>query len=336
MAVKTIGATGDFSTPQSWLDSWVPATLLENEEGQCQNQEFVATTTPIIAFGAHTTGAFRITLTTVAGASFQDNANARTNALRYNAANGCGFRNTGYNTPVVSHSGANIGLTISKLQIRTTGTGTLSRGIFMAASSTNLILKDLIVEAFQGEVLHLSSTAGKCINVLAISHNTSTFILNNANGFCAFIGCAFVRPSNLGATGNGAIFVYGTPTFTSCIFIGCNGDVTGTCNAASNNNATTATDAASGLPDPATDNNVYSASYAVGSPFINATDASEAHDFRLADDGNALLNAGLLDGTNAPNDITGYARANPPDIGQWELTHAAGPSVFPYYAQQQQ
>jgi hypothetical protein len=35
---------------------------------------------------------------------------------------------------------------------------------------------------------------------------------------------------------------------------------------------------------------------------------------------------GFLDGTNAPNDISKTARANPPTIGAWELIAAGAPA----------
>src|SRR3990167_4881646 len=64
-------------------------------EGQCQNEEFVSATTLLTIAGSTSNSTSYKHITTIEGASFRNNANKLTNALRYNSSNGCGIRCTG-------------------------------------------------------------------------------------------------------------------------------------------------------------------------------------------------------------------------------------------------
>ncbi len=95
--VKTIGTGGDYTTLQAWEDA-SPANLVTSDvvwQGQCFNQEFFSSSAGLLNVSGSTTDATRYKeLTTYAGASFVDNAGVQTNALRYNASNGAGIRNS--------------------------------------------------------------------------------------------------------------------------------------------------------------------------------------------------------------------------------------------------
>ena len=104
-------------------------------QGQCQNQEFAGAGTQLtIDTAAITSTVAYVHLTTAPGASFRDNATVRTNALRYNTANGCGIRTTGTDLPAIFvFSGFTV---IENLQCAGTGTG--GSGIrYFGAGTTN-------------------------------------------------------------------------------------------------------------------------------------------------------------------------------------------------------
>src|ERR1035437_9016454 len=95
LIVKTIGATGrQYATINLW-DASVPSNLVtdgNSYEGDMYNDaEFAGSQ----LLAAHTTNSTHtLLLTAAAGQSFQDNANVRTNALKYNVSNGVGIRST--------------------------------------------------------------------------------------------------------------------------------------------------------------------------------------------------------------------------------------------------
>lgn len=308
MAVKVIGTGGDYTTIQAWEDALL-ATVLEDEEGQCKNQEFTAA----VDFSAHDTTLGRITLTTQAGASFKDNVNVRTNALRYNSANGMGLTQGAYATKTISVSGTINRLTLKNLQIKnTSGTG---RCLDVTSSGNSHLYQDLIIENTTGSGAAVILYTGTCVNIVVIQHNGNTGL--SFRSTTTVIGGAVVVPSNLSASGTGCARGYDTPVLKDVAIFGFTTCASAGFGASSANNAT---DNASGLPGS---NNQHSVTYSGTSPFVNSSAASSAHDFRLANDGNALINNGVYDGTNAPNDISGTTRNNPPEIGVWELAAAA-------------
>lgn len=315
MATKTIGTGGDYSTVQAWEDALLAVTT-EAEVGQCKNEEFVVAGR-VVDFSAHDTTLGGITLETVAGASFQDNASVRTNALRYNTANGAGLRSTSNETVLVS--GAIGNLTVRKLQIKNDAAGSGGYGAecfkIAAVSGGGYTLKDLILEkpTSNSQVATIQSTGvATLVNILIIQQASGRDGISMTGTSHVLIGVQCVKPTNVTAGGTAFVRSYpGSPTLKDCTSFGFTAATSGSFGTSSNN----ATDLSSfGV---GTSNQV-SVPYSATTPFVNGTAASSAHDFRLAGNGNALIDNGVLDATNAPNDISGTARSSPPEIGVWE------------------
>ena len=85
-----------------------------------------------------------------------------------------------------------------------------------------------------------------------------------------------------------------------------------------------ATNLASGLPGSS---NQHSVSWTDATPFVEANNGASL-DLRAVS-ATAMAGAGYRDSTNAPNDISGFARPSPPHIGHWEAASAAPQEDFP-------
>jgi len=318
---KSIGATGrDYATIALW-DAFVPADLVtagDSHVGEMYNDaEFTGGTD----IGAHTTDSTHtMTLTAASGQSFMDNANVRTNALRYNRSNGVGIKTT-TNYKEVLTSILTTYITISRLQMFISNSGSRATRMYSASGTSVPLIKDCIFEttntlATNTALVLINNSRG--INLVSIIDTTAA-----TNGFVIsrgpLIGCLAVRPSNRTAAGYGYIRdSYATaPIIQSCATFGFTGAINGTFDTTNSKN--NATDVASGLPGSS---NQYSVTYSSSTPFQNATSASSAHDFRSID-GTALADAGFRDSTDGPNDISGTARDSTPTIGVWELAAAA-------------
>ena len=99
MTTHSIGTTGrDYSTLQAWEDA-CPANLVTDGNiwrGECYNDsEFSSSGTLVTIAGITTDATHYVELTTATGHSFQDHADVRTNALKYNQSNGVGLKTTG-------------------------------------------------------------------------------------------------------------------------------------------------------------------------------------------------------------------------------------------------
>src|SRR5262245_12438945 len=263
MATHSIGSGGSFSTPQLWEDD-IPATLTEPRVGQLKNQEFSASIGPVIEFSAHTTSSSNfILLECESGASFKDNANVRTNALRYNASNGAGLKVTSQ-FYVIRISGACNHLTIRGVQAINTGNA-YNNAVFAQSSSaacSNLLVRDCLFEATIGGTFVMHQAAGtsgvKFVNCLVIQRSGSSHGFDcGTGGTTEIIGCTIVAPSNATSSGSGIDRVYGTCIVKNSAIFGFTTDASGGLDSSSDYNATSLSDAGSGLPDPATDHNVY-------------------------------------------------------------------------------
>lgn len=328
MAVHSIGTGGDFATPQLWEDD-IPAVLTEPRTGQLKNQEFV-TAAFGLQFSAHTTSAANfILLECEAGASFMDNANVRNNALRYNAANGAGMRVTSTNS-VIQLSGSCDHITIQGIQLQNTGAAYNNRVFSQgaAATSSNFLFKDCILDLAGGTTPVASFSAGSStvsvVNCLLIQRNTAGHGIDAAQGgTLTLIACTIVAPSNNTSTGTGINKTYGTCIAIDCAIFGFAVDAAGL-NTGTDYNATSFSDAGSGLPDPATDHNVYDVTYDT-TLFVQPSDAGGLQDFRLAGTNltNPVANRGIAN-VNSLQDISGLTRSDPPEIGVWELSTPGG------------
>lgn len=329
MATHTIGTGGDFSTVQAWEDD-IPTTLTEQRIGQVLNEELTNSSGSVVAFSAHTlTASFNIILEAASGASFRDHANVRTNPLRYDASKGAALRTTsGTNEPVINADAAGASdarIIIRNLQLKNDLESGSTTG--MRASQSHFRLDNVIFESVR--VFDLYSDGGGSIdanNCLFVSRGSSiifqkTINKNSGGAPWNLIGCTLVRPSNLGTdgTGFGPIYADGG-TAKNCLFFGYTTDVQNLVAADTDYNGTSFSDAGSGLPDNTPDHNVYDVTYD-DTLFVEPSDSGDGHDFRTLA-GSAIENAGIYDGTNSPEDITGTTRSNPPEIGAWELSAA--------------
>lgn len=315
MTTKTIGTGGDYSDLASWRAA-CPADLVSTTQtwrGELKNQNF-AITAGLTFAGVTTNSSYYVELTTEAGASFADNANKLTNALRYNASNGASISSGTAWVDVFTSGGALV--KVSKLQISTTHNNsdiaiTTSTGSFQfdqcileTKSSTSVgavtlynsgrISNSLIVN-------RRSSSPGPCIK------GTGWAAYNCTLAATAAAGANAIYTTDSSATlKNCALFNYtaahtggGTPTYSYC-----------------------GTDIAS-PPSGCTGSLTYA------SQFESVTDGS--HDFRLKA-GNSLANAGTTESTYAASDIIGTSRPQGAayDIGCWEAAAAGGAGIGPF------
>lgn len=319
LITKSIGTTGrDYSTLQAWEDA-IPASLVTTDEqwlGECYNDsEFTAK----LNISAHTTDATRwIKLTAAAGQSFQDHANVRTNALKYDQTKGVGISYaTGYDY-TIELSGTTNYLTISRLQIKSTSPSGSWPINSNSNSGTNNIFKDLIVESARNGPTNLRGTI---INVLSIIRVANTNF--DVGPSSTFIGCTAVCITDAtGTVGFNAPAYRNTITLNSCASFGHTKATqkAGTSTFAGNYNATDHASGADGMPGA---NSQHSVTFSSTTPF---TGASNATINLIPVAGTNLINNGTLDSTNAPNDITGTARDSTPTIGVWEVVAGGSPS----------
>jgi len=311
----SIGTTGrDYSTLQAWEDA-CPANLVTADEyylGECYNDsEFTAA----LVISGETTDATRyIKLTVAAGQSFQDHADVRTNSLCYNQSNGVGVS--------VSVSWGQVFLIqcnyvkISRLQIRNTGTD-FGKGVYSQGTYTTI--EDCIVDVAVAGIAYYavsSNAAGTLIvNPVIVMRGAGNGIYLESS---TLVGAIIIKPSDVTPSGTGIIQEYNSTKILSSVILGF---TTATAIATDNGSGYNATDLASGLPGSTA--NVYNVTYNQTTPFVDAD--KDSFDAR-AIAATALAAAGYRDSTNAPNDISGTARADPPTIGAWELA-AAGSAI---------
>lgn len=300
---KTIGTGGDYSTLQAWEDA-CPANLVTADQiwrGEVKNQLFSSSGALLTISGQTTDSTRYVELTTASGASFADNANVRTNALRYNSSNGAAIATSGGYVNVVTISTAYTRM--SKLQIQNTS-GQLVTG-------ANCTLEQMIVECNWSPIKVNSSplTLKNCLVIL--KRSSADHGIDAAVGTLTVYNCTIVRPSNYTAAGFGVEGVYGTITVKNTAIFGFSAFSRGT--ATQNNNAT---DLASGAGTSSQTSLTYS------SQFENASAGSGTEDFR-AKSGGALVDNGVdLSGSGVTTDISGTARGATYDIGAWEYANA--------------
>ena len=277
--------------------------------GQCQNQEFSGTGTQLTIAGATTSSTAYKECTTVVGGSFRDHINVQTNALRYNASNGCGIINTSdINYTIVATEANN---RLSNLQV--SNTFSTGRGVNGAVSGGKYNF--LIVEAKQTAVSSTfavfaagASTVTNCVIVQRASG--ADHIASGSINSPSFFNCTFVAPDDLATAPTGILSCSaGTVTVTNCGLFAGDSTKAITIGAATFNFTTCYSDI-SGT------GGVTQTTYS--SEFQNVNDATR--DFRLKT-GAAQIDTGTTDATNAAIDIAGTARPSGAayDVGAWEL-----------------
>ena len=326
VVAKTIGSGGYFSTIALWeADSLADSTIAAGNtyKGECLNQEFTITS-PIYMAGNTTTSSAYKWLSTASGASFRDNANKLTNALRYNASNGAGITTT---TPMGTYIGLiNVGDAsethdvVDNLQIQHAGTHSSSVAINLSSSTTvGCKVKNCILQTTSYQD-YTVQTARCCelINCLII-HKRHVSGLAGIKGWYLNAGggaynCTIVRPNGGTGTLGTPIKVNGsTYIVKNCAAFGFSEAFSGTFDGSSGYNATDLSSA------PGSNNQV---SKTYSAQFQNYSDGSE--DFR-AKAGCDFAN-GTPDSTHTAGvDIVGQTRSGTtPYIGAWEIVAAGG------------
>lgn len=338
---NTIGSAGgrDFSTIALWEASLPANTVTAGNSyiGQCfADSEFLVNGNVVTITGITTDSTHTITLTTGAGQSFRDNANAQTNALRYNAVNGVALRNSGDNTnsTVVVQ---NNDVFVRNLQIQfdgaVSGYGT-GIALILGAQSGYLAnpphLDNCIVSlnqtAAHGGVTGAGSgSAGFIMTNSLFIHgggNYSRHVIDCGSQGCTIVNCTLVVPSDrqsgfASQTGfAGTVNSYhGAQTIKNCVVIGTQSGFSLGSFPVGSNNATDKVSISFGTSNQTS---------LVGSnQFPNLTFA--AGDWKIKAGAN-LIDAGVTDTTDIPSaiDIVGTSRPQGSawDIGAWELQAA--------------
>lgn len=309
VVTKTIGPTGDYTTLAAWFAA-CPADLVTSDiiwRGEVQNTELTGDTILLTISGKTVDSTRYVELTAAAGASFADNANVRTNALRYNASNGASIRSSVGYAPVIKIEQNYT--RISRLQIQGTATGGGAYCAVKAVGYSNVDIDKCVIESWSsstpagenGGVIALYGSGTRARNSAIISRSTATDnCLARISTGTAIYNCSLV---SLGATlSNGVIGDYGSATLRNCYIGGITTLLSGSTSFTAENSATSVT--ASGW-----------STVAMSDAFESVTDGS--HDLRLKS-GSPLIDAGTTDSTYAANDISGLVRSGSWDIGAWE------------------
>jgi len=306
----------NYSTVQAWEDA-LPANLVtdgNSQVGQCYNDsEFLGTTARLVISGETTDSTHTITLNCGTGQSFRDNANAQTNALRYNQSNGVGIRSSASNSICVTVS-ANY-VTLDGLQISGGDMG-------LSIGGTNTVVQNCIVESlcqYSGpNVIEINSNPTKIINSLAIMRKAGFNGINNGagSGTSTLANLTVVKPTDFTAN-NSAISTTtgGTTNVTNCAGFGFGSFSSGSGTFTGSNNCS---DKTIGFGT----SNQASKTYA--NQFVNTTDATR--DYRIKT-GADCVDTGATDTTDIPS-ATDIVKTSRPqgsawDVGAWELVQAA-------------
>lgn len=310
--MATISTIGTSARNYSTISAWLAAFATGGWIGECYNDsEFVITSA--IAFSGHsTTSPNFITLRTAAGQGFKDNASVQTNALRYNASNGVGVRNTTAYTNVIIVGESFV--TIQNLQIQ--GNGSYAYDNNQSASSgvvlDSCILDIVLTASGQATARLRSGIMRNCLLVNRGNTGNGLDFSYPATGTVA-ANCTSVRPSDKTAANSAFMAASANAAVKNCAGFGftnfSSGSLTG-----SNN----CSDQAIGFGT----SNQASKTYA--NQFVNTLNATA--DFREKS-GADLFNNGFTDTTDVPAavDIVGTARPQSAswDIGCWELIVAS-------------
>lgn len=308
--VKTIGTGGDYTTLQAWENA-CPADLVAADEiwqGQVKNQEFVGTSTLLTVSGQTTDATRYVELTTEAGASFVDNANKLTNALRYNASNGAAIRQgTGYGGAAAVFNTAFT--RVSKLQFA--ATQNIDIGVTVGGASVTVDQCIMLGRHVGMAVAASSVIARNSLFISSVAPRNDSGALVVVSGSVTAYNCTGVTYSGGSPAGLSSAFrnAYATMLLRNCAGFGFPyftrvTALSGSCS----NNASDQTIAAGTA-------NQQSLTYA--DQFENTT--SGAADFRIKTGATLINNGADLSGVGITTDIIGTSRVGTYDIGAWEI-----------------
>lgn len=329
--VKTIGASGaDYTVLQTWEDA-APANLTTSIAGgeiwqgqiKAASDSFTSAGTLLTVAGSTVDSTGYKELTTATGASFRDNANVQTNALRANSANGCILSGTA-NYACCIENQQNYSRFSNLQLVRTTGAAYYP---FISNGFTNVDVNNCIIESVStaggGSTFYMDGTSAKVRNTLLVCRASSAAKIANIRGGASAYNVTLAVPSDKTAATAGVITNYsgGAQWTNVCVF----GATTAISNSGGNPTFTTCyTDQAT----PPTGFTTVTYDTSTGSGFVNITDATR--DYRLKT-GSGLLDVGTTDSTNAGTDIakTSRPQGSAYDIGCWELVPASGGITYP-------
>ena len=314
--------TGGTSAATCVLSSGTPTNVGCVWQGKINaaTDAFSGSTNLLTIAGGTTSSTAYFELTTNTGASFRDNANVQTNALRWNSSNGCSITSTAGSAKTVSDSQNYTRL--SNLQIQLINIGNNQPAL--STSGRNILWENLIVEsvtpaavawyfATSAIVIKNSLFIQRSSNILGIIKNPDKLGVGNNNIY----NCTFVVPSDLTAAGNCFHSTgYETINTFACNFFG----------VSAIKDAGTFTHT-SGFSNLSGTTGITQATYNT-SQFVNITDSTR--DYRLPS-GSAMIDTYTADTTNSPIDIAGTTRptgANQADAGCWEFVAAATDTLF--------
>ena len=308
--MATIGTTGTYTTIAAW-EADAPATLTAIWLGECQNQEF---TEAVTIAGSTSTSSFYKHLTTASGASFADNANKLTNALKFNTANGAAITVTAGYTDTITVSENYFRL--SKLQVqRITGGGAskayLDTGVIGTQVSQCIMESDRAASVARFEQ---DAIVSSCLFVGRNSAVGAIVTIGNVDG--TLINCTMVVPSDFTASTDAIARSYASGwAVINCAMFGATNTESGT------GSAPTFTTCRGNDASPPTGVTTTAYDTTTGSGFENTTDSTR--DFRIKT-GSALKDAGTTNSLGSP-DAAGTARPSGSayDIGAWEFAAAA-------------
>jgi len=307
--VSTIGTGGDYTTLAAW-EAASPADLVTADqvwEGQALNQEFVGTSTLLTIAGQTVDATRYIHLTAAPGASFADNASKLTNALRYDAANGAGIRQT------VGYAGAAVIVStaytrISKLQIA--ATAGLEAGLSIGAANVQVEQVIALGRHVGCNVTGAGVVARNCLFISSAAPRNDSAALIITSGSISAYNCTGVTYSNVtpGVLSSAFLNSYASMLLKNCAGFGFPYfSRPSAISASSSNNASDQTIAVGTGNKP-------SLTYA--DQFHNTT--SGAADFRTKAGAALIANGADLSGVGVTVDIVGAARSMPYGISAWQ------------------
>lgn len=287
------------------------------EVGQLYNDSQFSFGSTAVTLGGYTgsSGTNTVTISPASGQGFADNANAQTNALRYNSANGVSITANIPYSAAFSVTGSN--LTISGLQV--TNTSGSSQGVMVCnGSNVNLTIQKNILQGpvrAGSDIFFLFGGSGTRNNILdnviiLTSTVGSGLSANDPSSAINVTGNTVLASNASGSTGTGIQSGYGSTLAINNVVYGFTTDYSGTGFTGTTNNATNkATIGGTGFGTNAVTSITSSA-------FQSVTASSE--DLRLKS-GSPLLDVGATAGPTT--DIVGTSRpqGSAYDIGCWEL-----------------
>lgn len=311
--IKSVGATGrDYSTLTLAIAALPSNLVTADQQWTFQlyaDAEFVSSASYLLS-GITVDATRYVEITAAAGQSFQDNANVRTNALRYNTANGVACRQS---SNYVTMFDVRIGyLRLSRLQIYQQGGG-MAVLANNSVDVTNATLADLIIETenIGGSFAAIQTASSTLTNVVMYCRaNIGQGAFGRFNGGNTYYACSAIVDSNDSPSGMAFRSNYATSTYFNCCAFNFS-TAAGNASSSSRNCATNLASFGGGS------GHVTSVTFSGTTPWTNAATGGSTD--LSAKSGTALAAAGFDISANAPTDITGFTRSTTPTIGHWEL-----------------